>query len=516
MGQRHSHSMIDHKLSLTLSYSDYDQLIFILYKFIKDEIDKEIISKKFPYINITAIIEIKSNNKSKKNFLDWYKKWHKNDEQKKIEKIRLSTISPIISYKSLELPNRNSLRKSSSNFDEQEEISECEKSLRKYYLNNQKEFKLKTLYNPSEPFRFLNWIICANVPEIRLNEYYQNIIKHSLKEEIKDLINKDINRTLEENKISSEEIYESLFRILKAIALLDKEMSYCQGMNFICGFMLIILEGNEIDSFFLLMSLFSQTFISSKFDLRGFFIEKFPLLGLYIYIFKFYLRKKFKKVFEHFNKLEIPNQSWIGKWFQSLFVHTFPIDDVIRIWDGIFSEGLKFIISFSLSIINSLENQILKSNDLIEVIELFQMLNSSYYNIKGGFKYDIEKMIEDAKVFYISTEDFNKLTLEYENNKIDIEEKEEYKRDLSDVYKIYEYSSFQNCDVSEKDNISIIQGLAKQRENEVLELRKKQEEEENIIQKINEFLSQTDYSDVNININELTKKIPNIDNNESI
>ena len=37
MGQRHSHSMIDHKLSLTLSYSDYDQLIFILYKFIKDE-----------------------------------------------------------------------------------------------------------------------------------------------------------------------------------------------------------------------------------------------------------------------------------------------------------------------------------------------------------------------------------------------------------------------------------------------------------------------------------------------
>ena len=293
-------------------------------------------------------------------------------------------------------------------------------------------------------------------------------------------------------------------------------MSYCQGMNFICGFMLIILEGNEIDSFFLLMSLFSQTFISSKFDLRGFFIEKFPLLGLYIYIFKFYLRKKFKKVFEHFNKLEIPNQSWIGKWFQSLFVHTFPIDDVIRIWDGIFSEGLKFIISFSLSIINSLENQILQSNDLIEVIELFQMLNSSYYNIKGGFKYDIEKMIEDAKVFYISTEDFNKLTLEYENNKIDIEEKEAYKRDLSDVYKIYEYSSFQNCDVSEKDNISIIQGLAKQRENEVLELRKKQEEEENIIQKINEFLSQTDYSDINININELTKKIPNIDNNDSI
>ncbi len=519
MGQNNTHSLLDRKLSYALPYSDYDQLLFVLYEFIKEKIDQETISKKFPYININEVIELKTNQKKKKNFLDWYKKWTKHDEIKKIKELKLASISPIISYKSIDLSHKNSLKKSSSNLDETEEISECEKGLRKYYNNNKKEFKLKTLFNPSEPFRYLNWIICGNVPDTRLNEYYLNILKHPLNENISNLINKDIKRSLQETKISNNELSESLFRILKAIALLDKELSYCQGMNFICGFMLIIFDGNENDSFFLLMSLFSQTFIISKFDLRGFFIENFPLLGLYIYIFKYYLRKKFKKIFEHLNKLEIPNQSWIAKWFQTLFVHTFPINDVIRIWDGIFSEGLKFIISFALSIIYNLENQILQTNDLIEVIDLFKILNSSYYNIKQGFKFDIEKLIEDTKNFNISEDDFNKFKDDYQNNKIDIIEKEEYNKNLKCVYKIYEYSTFP---IYEESEIKIIEQIGKKGEKNLFEYRKKniEDEKKSIIDKINQFLINTDHSEIYINSSKLTQKIPLInyksDNNDNM
>ena len=285
--------------------------------------------------------------------------------------------------------------------------------------------------------------------------------------------------------------------------------------------MLITFDGNETDSFFLLMSLFSQTFITSKFNLRGFFIENFPLLGLYIYIFKYYLRKKFKKIFEHLNKLEIPNQSWIAKWFQTLFVHTFPINDVIRIWDGIFSEGLKFIISFALSIIYNLENQILQTNDLIEVIDLFKILNSSYYNIKQGFKFDIEKLIEDTKNFNISEDDFNKFKDDYQNNKIDIIEKEEYNKNLKCVYKIYEYSTFPIYEESESE-IKIIEQIGKKGEKNLFEYRKKniEDEQKSIIDKINQFLINTDHSEIYINSTELTQKIPLInyksDNNDNM
>ena len=40
MGQNNTHSLLDRKLSLTLPYSDYDQLLFILNEFIIDKIDK--------------------------------------------------------------------------------------------------------------------------------------------------------------------------------------------------------------------------------------------------------------------------------------------------------------------------------------------------------------------------------------------------------------------------------------------------------------------------------------------
>jgi hypothetical protein len=39
MGQNNTHSLLDRKLSLTLPYSDYDQLLFVLYEFIKEKID---------------------------------------------------------------------------------------------------------------------------------------------------------------------------------------------------------------------------------------------------------------------------------------------------------------------------------------------------------------------------------------------------------------------------------------------------------------------------------------------
>ena len=57
--------------------------------------------------------------------------------------------------------------------------------------------------------------------------------------------------------------------------------------------MLITFDGNETDSFFLLMSLFSQTFITSKFNSTGFFIENFSFIR-FIYL-NIILEKNFKK-----------------------------------------------------------------------------------------------------------------------------------------------------------------------------------------------------------------------------
>ena len=50
-----------------------------------------------------------------------------------------------------------------------------------------------------------------------------------------------------------------MYNILKA-ALIDKELSYCQWMNFIISFLLYIIKGNEIDSFYLIINLLNKIF----------------------------------------------------------------------------------------------------------------------------------------------------------------------------------------------------------------------------------------------------------------
>ena len=68
----------------------------------------------------------------------------------------------------------------------------------------------------------------------------------------KDAIIRDIERTFSDKNINNKELREketSLYNILKVFWNLDKEVGYCQGMNLIVGFLLLVLEGNELDTF---------------------------------------------------------------------------------------------------------------------------------------------------------------------------------------------------------------------------------------------------------------------------
>ena len=90
------------------------------------------------------------------------------------------------------------------------------------------------------------------------------------------------------NEEEKKKIKESLYNVLKAFWNLDKNFGYCQGMNLIVGFMLLIFEGNELDTFYMLISLISETFTKKEkyeYSFRGLFCEGFPLMDYFIYIF---------------------------------------------------------------------------------------------------------------------------------------------------------------------------------------------------------------------------------------
>ena len=77
------------------------------------------------------------------------------------------------------------------------------------------------------------------------------------------------------------------------VANVDEDISYCQGMNIITGFILIMTEYNETNAWYILISLFCENFMlheipslpSVSFPLRGLFSDDFPLLHFLLYIF---------------------------------------------------------------------------------------------------------------------------------------------------------------------------------------------------------------------------------------
>ena len=213
--------------------------------------------------------------------------------------------------------------------------------LKEYYTNYKNDFIHFMQFGLPNSFRIISWNIVNNINysnEIKYvinnniynsNNLYKKFLLKNLEKTKSDLIYRDIKRTFpiqnydSINKSKKENDEKSLYNVLKAFWNIDEEIGYCQGMNYLTGFLLLISDFDERNAFFLLISILSQSFIKRKknyFNLRGLFIEEFPLLHFYIFIFDDLLLKYVPDLRKHLIDNEIPNDVWIIKWFQTCFL----------------------------------------------------------------------------------------------------------------------------------------------------------------------------------------------------
>jgi hypothetical protein len=306
-----------------------------------------------------------------------------------------------------------------------------QKSLFENCLKNRSKFLERVSKGPPNCFRWLSWKICLNVSNEVKEEIYEFFVEKKLNEEIDNQIKKDLNRTLSNEPIFNHvDSQISLYRILRAFANVDNGVTYCQGMNFIVGFLLIVSDFNEVEIFFMLISLFSADTYNREYmhvcqyGLRGFFFDDFPLLKFYINLFDHFFNKKLPNLRNHFNNIELPNEMWISKWFQTMFTICMPIHAVVRIWDCILSLGITFMIKFTLAFLKSREEELLKLDEAFDLNEYFRN-----YFYKENF--DVEEIIQIARKIEIDKSSIAQVKKEYEeNNKINLN-KLKIKYDLS-------------------------------------------------------------------------------------
>ena len=243
-------------------------------------------------------------------------------------------------------------------------------NIKKNFISN-KNFKKLIYYGFPPNLRMFIWEVIINVKynnnknfvfDIELEEY-KKLILNNKKQNAQ--IEKDINRTF----IKDEERMANNIKILKNILIcIDNynKSGYCQGMNFIVGFLLKITNYNEVRTFYIFKHILN--------DIKGYFEEGFPLLNKNVILFQNYFQNSYQKIHKHFKKHEIINEFYITKWLQTLLTLSLPFEELSIIWDILLLHGFDFIVFICLAFFDFIENDIIKLKESADIINYLEKL----------------------------------------------------------------------------------------------------------------------------------------------
>jgi len=178
-------------------------------------------------------------------------------------------------------------------------------------------------------------------------------------------------------------------------------------MNILVAYLLLVSDGNEVNSFNMLRYLFNT---NSNVSLRDFYLQGFPKLSMYTYILKELIKEELPEIHRKTVELGVQDALWLYKWLQSLFNSALPFSIVVRLWDCIFAYGIEFILNYSIAFVSYCKDKLLRSRDFCEFLDCFQIKpedNIAILHLR-------ELLITKAKSIRIDEEKLQKLRSNYE------------------------------------------------------------------------------------------------------
>ena len=214
---------------------------------------------------------------------------------------------------------------------------------------------------------------CDNIYEIllmiknsnnkRSRELYRNLLK--INDKSLDIngdnlrqIKKDTTRTYP-STISFDQkdrILYKLENVLRAFSNYDNRIKYCQGMNFIVGFLLYHCE--DYIAFWLFVSLIEE------YDLRDLFMDNFPGLKVHVKRLEVILKNEYPFYWEKFQNFGVKIEFFLVEWLFSLFSSLIPLELQMDFYKGFFSQGWLFFYKMCISCILNLKGEFYEADEI--------------------------------------------------------------------------------------------------------------------------------------------------------
>ncbi|KAL1829184.1 hypothetical protein ACET3Z_007596 [Daucus carota] len=190
----------------------------------------------------------------------------------------------------------------------------------------------------------------------------------------------------------------SLYNVLKAYSVYDKNVGYVQGMGCLAG--LLLLYMCEEDAFWLIVALLKGAVHA---PMEGLYLAGLPLVQQYLFQFEQLVRVHLPMLGEHFTQEMINPSMYASQWFITVFSYSFPFPLALRIWDVFLYEGVHIVFKVGLALLKYCHDDLVKLpfEKLIHALRNFpddamnpDTLLPMAYSIK------VSELLEDLKQKY--------------------------------------------------------------------------------------------------------------------
>ncbi|CAM8987393.1 unnamed protein product [Rhodiola kirilowii] len=229
--------------------------------------------------------------------------------------------------------------------------------------------------------------------------YEQLVIYESSASEM-DII-RDISRTFPSHVFFQQRHgpgQRSLYNILKAYSVYDREVGYVQGMGFLAG--LLLLYMSEEDAFWLLVALLKGAVHA---PMEGLYQVGLPLVQQYLFQFESLVKEYMPKLGEHFSQEMINPTMYCSQWFITVFSYSFPFHFTLRIWDVFLNEGVKIVFKVGLALLKSRHDELVKCpfEKLLHALRNFpeDAMNPDKLLLLA-YSFKVSKRLEELRVEY--------------------------------------------------------------------------------------------------------------------
>ena len=335
-----------------------------------------------------------------------------------------------------------------------------------YSILKSKRIRKKFLLNSeiSDKEQLLFYESNINIKKLKINlvkelidynitsNIYKNILTFANQAQTKDKkykavfeeIKRDINRTFYTEKFTKGNGKLILINVLSSLAFIRPEIGYCQGMNFIAGALIELIEEEE-KIFWIFLSFIDNI------DMNLLYLKNMPDYSIRVFQLNYFIKQYFPDLFNHFKKNQITPDIIFSKWILTIFANYLPFEICYKIWDLFIIDKWKAIFRISIILLDSIKDKLLK----LDLNEFCLFIKSKEIKESVKYKYICQRYND----YNISNKKLKELKEEFFISKV--QEKLEDKEQEWDLDQKEYVNQYYKELLEHKDNIKVEMDLLK-------------------------------------------------------